>query len=441
MASNIGKHDDRLESSLVGAMLIGGSETIDIAVEMLKPTDLYDPKFRAIFKAIGEQHAAGKHVDEVTIAGLFTDTSYRDVVGRCIYDCPSAAAVEHYATGVRDLALARAMMDLSVRIGQAIERGGPAGEVLNYVSKETDRIQARLAGRESEPQSIAALAKRFVGQIGEAKRFSGLACGVGDGVLDLLTDGWEANTYTVLAARTSLGKSTLGLAIMRGIFQCNAGGGFPLVISTEMSELALARKDLACAAGLSSRDLKRSNLDMGQKLRIRDAIKDGKLDGVYVASMGGASMEQVRAVAKRHKRKFGLPVLLVDLAQQLGSPLKSKDPTGHCSLISGALANLKTELDCAVIACVQINRSVSQEGIGDERGRPQLHHLKQAGAWEEDCDKALLLHRPAYWGGADKRTEVIFAKDRDGGETGSCFIEYDKSTGRFRDATFREEKK
>lgn len=428
------KFDERLESSVIGSCLIA-PEACEVALQMLKPIDFYKQEYQAAFKAIGELYGSGQAPDEVLLARSLGD-SYRDVIGRTIAHCPSAANVESYCEAVRSLALTRALQELSLQIQKGVERNEKPEEIISTFGKEADRMQARLAGKESEPQNVAVLAKSIAGNLGEARQFSGLACGVGDGIVDALVDGWEPSTYTILAARTSMGKSTTALAILRGIYQLNPGAGAPLIISTEMSERALARKDLACAAGLSSRDLKRSNLDMGQKLRIRDAIKNGRLDGVYVASMGGASVEQVRAVARSHKRKHGLPVLLIDLAQQLGSPLKEKDPVAHCSYVSGQLSQLKTELDCAIIACVQINRSV----VNEDGKRPGLHNLKGSGSFEEDPDKVLLLHRPSYYGDADKRTEVILAKDRESGETGSCWISYDKSTGRFVDATFRDKK-
>ena len=436
MAATPTRRDEKLESAVIGSCILSG-DACEVALEILKPTDFYEPQNRAIFKAIGELHAGSKAIDELTVSGLFADSDYRIRIGRSVENCPSPGNVEEYANGVRDLALARAMMDLSVRIGQAIEKGGPANEVAIYVAKEIDRIQARLAGRETEPVECSVLAKRLTGELGPAIRFSGLPCGIGDGVLDLLTDGWERGTYTVIAARTSLGKSTAALAIARGVRRLNPGEGCPLVINTEMSEKALARKDLACVAGLSAKDLKHSNLDRFQKQRVVDVIKSGEMNGVFLTSMCGATIQQVRAVAKRHARKHGLPLLVIDLMAQLGSPFKEKDPVQHLSYLSGQMGQLAMDLDCAVLVCHQVNRSVANE----EDKRPGMTHLKGSGSLEEDPSKVLFLHRPSYWGQMDKRTEFILAKDRDLGNTGSCFVQYDKETGRFVDATHGEIKK
>lgn len=435
--------DDKGEEATIGACLCA-PEACEVAIEMLKPSDFFVPAYRTAFESIKELYNSGKTVDEITVGTLckekFKDFDL-DVLGRCVVRVPSAAGVESYSEGVRSASLARALGSFALRIQGDLERGAKSEEILAFISKESDRINSRLAGVEDEPESIHQISKAIVKDLGPARRISGLACGLGDGILDALLDGWERPSYVVLAARTSLGKSTTALAIARGIVQQNPDAGFPLIISTEMSKQALARKDLACIAGLGSRDIKRGNLDRFQRKKLQETLEKSS-GGLYVASMAGATLEQVRAVAKRHQRKYGLPMLLVDLAQQLGSPLREKDMTAHCGYISNGLFKLALELNTCVLACVQINRSAvtGSVGMGSERGKPEIHHLKNSGSWEEDADKIILLHRPAYYGESDKRTEFILAKDRSSGETGSCFLTYDKATGRFVDSTVRDEK-
>lgn len=434
-SAGIGKHDEKAERAVIGACLIGGPEVCDVALGMLKERDFYNGLSRTAFSRICAAVGGGRPADEVSLAG--GDSSFGDFLFRCTRDCPSAANIESYCETVRSLSLSRALQELSLRIQQGVDRNEKPEEILATFGKETDRMQARLAGRESEPVEVSVLAKRITGELGPATRFSGLPCGLGDGVLDVLTDGWERGTYTVLAARTSLGKSTAAMAIARGVRRLNPQEGCPLIINTEMSEKALARKDLACVAGISAKELKHSNLDRFQKQRIVDVVKSGEMNGVFLTSMPGASIDSVRAIAKRHARKHGLPIIVIDLLQQLGSPFKEKDPTQHLSYLSGQMGQLAIDLNCAVLVCHQVNRSVAQE----EDRRPGLTHLKGSGSMEEDPSKVIFIHRPGYWGQMDNRTEFILAKDRDLGNVGSCFVQYDKSTGRFVDATFAEEKK
>jgi replicative DNA helicase len=120
-----------------------------------------------------------------------------------------------------------------------------------------------------------------------------------------------------------------------------------------------------------------------------------------------------------------LPLLVVDLAQRLHAPGDSEYL--RLTNVSHGLQALAGSLRTCILACVQVSRGAM---LNTEK-RPDLKDLKGTGAWEEDADQVLFLHRPAYYGGKDLRTEVILAKDRITGNVGSTWLQYDRNGGRY----------
>jgi replicative DNA helicase len=188
---------------------------------------------------------------------------------------------------------------------------------------------------------------------------------------------------------------------------------------------------LGTELGVGIRDVKRGNLSHSQMEKINRLISAKAFEGVDVVSASGWTVEQVKACAKRHQRKRGLSCILVDMGAHLRTGLESHGRVEHLEAVSKGLFSMAKELDVLVINTHQINRaSTENDGM-----KPELHNLKGSGAIEEDADLVLMLHRPGYFGSADKRTEIAVKKDRlSGGAGQSCFVVYDKYTGRFKAA-------
>ena len=162
-------------------------------------------------------------------------------------------------------------------------------------------------------------------------------------------------------------------------------------------------------------------------------IDERRLEGVTVRDMPGATLHQVRTAAQQHKRRHGLPMLVVDLAGRVRPPPGRRFEREHEELtaISRGLQELSGKLRTHLIACVQVNRAVF---LNTDK-RPGLEHLKGSGSWEEDADHVIFIHRLALMGVKnDFRTEIIFAKDRIAGNTGSVFLVYNVNTGQYEPA-------
>lgn len=194
----------------------------------------------------------------------------------------------------------------------------------------------------------------------------------------------------------------------------NPGLGSPLLVSTELGKKATATRLLAISAGVSVGRIIHRNLIPEDQAKIERALgPDGMPAGITATFMAGKDVEAVVAIARQHKRKHGLPLLVVDMP----SRLRSGDREGPDMLmaISNRLQSAAEELDTCIIGVVQQNKmSYGSEFRGKE---DQIGgNMKGTGAWLEDCDIGLGI----FWEGKDEEehTAIRMVKGRELGGAG-----------------------
>lgn len=429
-------YDEAAEQAAVACCMVD-SRAAETVIEMLRPDDLFRPIPRTLFREISAMASEGQPLDEIALHARLRakNMDYRVELGQWMMTA-TAANVEQYCGIVREMAEKRAIFNLSQTLAQKVGTGVSCDEALAYVQAELDAINSRRLNIASDPEDLQDAAEKVAHDALTLPPCNDGCFGLRTGVpgFDGLTGGIQCSQLWVLAGLASMGKSTLINRICRGVVAMNEGAGHPLIFSTEMPARAVARNALASAAGVHSRGIMQRNLTEHQQERVREAIESKALSGIKVQYAGGMKLPQVRAIAKRHKRKHGLPLMIVDMASGLDSG--QSNPKDHIDAVTVFLKNLKVELDTCIIACAHFNRSVfanNQAGASKaEARRPELHQLRDSGNIENHADKVILLHRPGYHGDkTDPRTEIICAKDRDG-NTGSIWVVWDRDTSEYR---------
>jgi replicative DNA helicase len=423
--------NEQAEEAVIGCILTS-PEAASIAFESVQEEDFQTAYGRKAYQSARMLWDRGQAVDEITVCGGVTGSDNRafaDWLGRAVVRVPSAARVEDYCSTLRETSQRRAVRGMAQAI---LDGGGQSLSALTKLAAEAlEYCEKRQAGDTAEPRDAQDIAEDIYRECLSKPPLltAGLRTGLANGALDALTEGVQRGQYWIIAARPSMGKSTLIGAIMHGVRRHNPKEGHPLLVTTEMSQRGMVLRALASAAGIHPRGLAKRNLTAEQKAKLKHVVQSKALAGVAIVNPSNIDVPGVRRIAKAHKRKHGLPLLVVDLAGHLQA--RGASEADRLKSVSNGLAALKTELDCCVIACVQINR----QSMMDEDKRPGLHNLKGSGSWEEDADRVLLLHRPAYYGDKhDTRTEIIQAKDRDFGEARSIFVQYDRETGQYENA-------
>lgn len=425
------------ECSVIGGMLINGmSDRAIYALEKLRPDDFSQVANKLIWKQILLMSQRGEEIDIVTLgealqtSGSEVDFSY---LADLANNTPSQANLKRYAEIVKDYAKLR---NANSALHEAIS-------LINTESmKPQDRINSALSevaniGAEDDSDEFKtpdALLTESLNRIQAAfesgKTIVGLSSGFEN--IDQMTGGFRESDLIILAARPSMGKTTLAMNIAENVAYFNQERGKVLIISLEMPAIQLMNKTLSRAGGIYlNRILNGSVVDpdqyregAGKLSNAMEAVLSGK-DNILIDDKGGQHISQVMARAKRAAMKLGkLDLIVIDYLQLIHADGESQ--TIRIGNVSGGLKELAKSLNCPVIALSQLNRALV--------GKPELKNLRDSGSIEQDADVVMFLHDEDYEGNRDEHslTEVIFAKQRMAG-IGSTYLQPELQFSRFAD--------
>jgi replicative DNA helicase len=356
-----------------------------------------------------------------------------------------AAAAAHsgeapeLARAIRDLAQRRTMVSVAEHLKCMTENDAP---VLDTASAAIDALDEIIASRSAtHTRSVwmgeAALGSidRLVTAIQNPGRLTGITTGFRE--LDDRTGGFQRGEFVVLAGRPGMGKSALAITMARLMAQA---GYHVLLNSLEMDSYSVADRAMTDIAW-QERDvieysrLRAGNVTLAQQQRLTEAARTFSTLPLKIDPQSGLNVSQIAARARKHKQSLErqsktLDVLVVDHMHIVApSNRYAGQPVREVTETSGALKALAKELNVAVIALAQLNRSVE----GRDNKRPVLSDLRESGAIEQDADLIAFVFREAYYlanmtctdaGFEDKRTarlmevenvvEVNIAKQRNG---------------------------
>jgi replicative DNA helicase len=412
-------------------MLMGDPRITSVAIDMLPANDFYDPRNQMLFRILSSLYPKYPDLDPIAVnshlkdSGMLDAVGGRDHLGKVMSNCPSPANIESYCNVVRKQATKRRLLDASRKIASIAM--GPDEDVpmsIRALDALEDATEETFSEQPADLQGIAgpiiddAMTK-------PEQDYWGIPTGIADGAFDELTGGIQPGQFWVIGSVPSMGKSTLIKSIAMGVGA--QGQGEPLILSTEMTPSAIARFAIAEAAQIHTNALRRRNLTDSQKDRLAKVRDDSNMRGVKVLYAAGKTVGEVRIIARSHKRRFGLPLLIVDLASGLRADVEGGENQRIAAILRWLVA-MKSELECCVVCCAHLNRLVTS----NEGRRPQLANLRDSGEWEQHADRVLFIHREGYYDANKPNvTEIIQAKDREDGRIASAWIEWKKATGRY----------
>ncbi len=377
------------EQALLGSLLCDPDALLRIADRRLQPSHLFDHRHRLILAAITALHAARQPVDVVTVFEHLRDRGQAEDAGGLPYlndlagSVPSASSVGRYADLVLDKAQRRAMVAASDQARELAARPGDTGEAL-------DRIEALFAGlrsaggastiRSASDLLLQRTAHWTALQAGDVQ--PGIPTGIGP--LDAcLGGGIKPGRNVVLAARPGAGKTSLAWQIATRV----AGQGHPvLFLSMEMQAGELIDRAAPNLAGVPLDRLTTGSFKDADWSRIVDATEEAASLPLYVDDQPALSLLDIRAKARQVQQQHkGLALLVVDYLQLAASASSSASRHHQIEAISRGMKALAKELGITVLLLSQLTRESEQD-------EPELRHLKESGAIEEDADAVLLLH-------------------------------------------------
>jgi replicative DNA helicase len=431
-APDRGLHKETLlaERSVLSGIMQCNSVLGDVLQVLRGPADFMVDAHRRIFRAAVHLYEAGKPIDAVTLADeLFRRKEIEDVryeyLGELWDYCATAAHAVHYAEIVHHLSVARQLIEAGTAIVRdAHDYARPAPELLEEAERRIFAI-----GIENQQGTTAELTMAIDEAYDalDARRQPadrGKAGAVRTGFLDLddLTGGLHNSEFVVLAARPSVGKTALGLALAANAI---SNGVSVFFASLEQARRELAERLLSARAQVDGHRMRLGTITAEEQDRLDQAgrtLRPPQAAKMVIDDTTGQSMLRIAANARRLRLREQIGLVVVDYLQ-LVEPENRRDPRHEqVANISRRLKALARELAVPVVALAQLNR-----GVEERQGRPRLSDLRESGGIEADADVVLLMHRPPE---NQHVVEVLVAKQRNG-PTGDLTLAFDRRYMRF----------
>lgn len=405
------------EQSVLGSMLLD-RDAIIAASEILRPTDFYREAHQKIFQAMLALTDRNEPVDLVTLTEELRQKNQLEAVGGTIgltmlaNVVPTSANVVYYARIVREKAVLRSLINAATRIvTRSFEASDNVDEILDEAEQAIFEVSRRSSnqGFSSMKEILKGTFERIDRLWGNRSGITGVPTGFPD--LDRMTCGLQNADLIIIAARPSMGKTTLALNIAQHIAVSEK---LPVAIfSLEMSKEQLVQRMLCALAGIDSHRLRSGFLaeeDYPKLTRAAGPLSEAPL---FIDDTAAISVMEMRAKARRLKAEHGLSAVFVDYLQLMRGGERAENRQQEISAISRSLKALAKELDVPVIALSQLSREVEKR----DKKRPVLSDLLESGGIEANADLVAFIYREGYYReDAENRylTDIIIAKQRNG---------------------------
>ena len=408
-------NDREAEQSVLGALMLD-QNAIAAVRDVLEPEDFYEDRHQHIFRAAVHLADKGEPTDYLTLRaqlernGVLSRAGGVEYISELSLVTPTAASVRHYADIVGEHAMRRRL------ISAASDVAALGFDDTISAHEAADRAEQRIFGvsdqrRTAEATHIAPVLKDTWSQLetllGGKKFITGVPSNFSE--LDNVTQGLQSGELIILAARPSVGKTSLALNVAR-----NAAvlGRRPVVIfSLEMSKESLVQRLLCSEAHVDSFLLKTGQANADDFARIAQAMDRLTQAELWIDDTPALSISALRARARRMKAQHGIELIVVDYLQLMHGG-RQESRVQEVSDISSGLKSIAKELNLPVLALSQLSRE--SERRTDRR--PQLSDLRDSGSIEQDADIVLFLFRPGMHDAEiDKSiTQLLVAKNRNG---------------------------
>ncbi|KNC11559.1 DNA helicase [Pantoea sp. RIT-PI-b] len=412
-----------IEASVIGGLLIGGytpdaSDVIATLDDSAFSVELY----RRAFGEIKRQAKQRGLIDGMMVAEAMGN-DYVAHIMETTRKCPSAANLKGYARVVADYHKVRRFTELMDAGKREISSAGNHELALNAINQfmasltDIDR-----PGDEIRPMHIRDVLDGYQEllekRVRQGEESDTLKTGIPE--LDQITGGINPVDLVIVAARPGMGKTEFALTVAEGVGRQQLPGSKDnrgvLIFSMEMDANQIIERQLAGAGNLPVSDLRNpAKMDDEGWAKVTLGMKRLLDLDVWIVDASKMNVEQIRAIAERHKRNH--PALSLILVDYLGLIEKPKADRNDLAIahISGSLKRMAKDLKTPVMSLSQLSRDVEKRPKGQRR--PTNADLRDSGSIEQDADSIIMLYREAVYDDespAAKLAEIIVTKNRFG---------------------------
>lgn len=441
-------HSPEAEQGVLGCVLLAPNECLGECIGKFKSGSeaFYDLRHQTIYDALIEMYDQRQAVDVITLQQRLKDKQLLEQVGGIAYLAglpdmvPSAANLSYYLEIVQEKFLLRKMIHTCTGVvGRVYDYEGDVDALLDEVEKDILRINESRV--EASTNTMKDLVRKAITQVEDFHQRQGMLTGVGTGFADFdkMTTGLHGGEMIVIAARPSMGKTSLAMNIAEhAVLEQKLPVG---VFSLEMTADSLVLRMLCSRARVNLRNVREGFLAERDFPKLTGAA--GKLASapLYIDDTAGLSILQLRAKARRMVQQHGVKLFVVDYLQLLHSTSRrAENRQQEIADISNGIKALAKELNVPVIVLAQLNRELEKRGPGT---RPQLSDLRESGSIEQDADLVGLLYKDTKENADDAEPDfeseslpvkLFIAKQRNG-PTGDVNLTFLKSFTRFESAS------
>jgi replicative DNA helicase len=399
------------EQSVLGALLIDKDAIVKVA-EFLRPEHFYKDAHGHIYEAILSLYERREPADIVTVPEELKKKKLLSKVGGVGYladlasGIPTAANIEHYARIIRDDFTKRELIASATRIAEmGFDESTECSQLIDQAEQSLFRVSQDFLREDFVPirQTLEVSFDRLDELHKKGEGLRGIPTGFK--TLDHKLSGLQESNLVILAARPSVGKSSLAANIAQHVA---AVGKLPVgFFSLEMSREQLVDRMLSAQADVDAWRITTGNLEDEDFRKIGEAMGELAEAPIFIDDTPGINMIEMRTKARRLQMEYDIKLFIVDYLQLVhGRGLENR--VQEVSEISQALKNMARELKVPVLALSQLSRAIEQR----TSRIPQLSDLRESGSIEQESDVVMFLYRPDEENRSD--IKLLIAKHRNG---------------------------
>lgn len=397
-------HNVDAEKAVLGSALISNEAALNVLAS-LDESDFYLGKHQLIYRAMNylknEMHAVIDTVsiiDQLIIMKEYENIGGVDYLKECSDSMVSLGALDFYIHAVKDNAILRRML-ITIRNIDNTYLTKDIKNINEFISTSEDQFKESIEQRRiSDFMAVRDIAPRVDEKIQVSNATGETLNGVTTGYeeLDKITQGLRAGEVTILAARPSVGKTSLALNVA---FKAATRGRVPVgIFSLEMSSELLFKRLVAFESGVALTKINANIVTDDERIRIASAINKISQASIYIDDTPGAKINDIMQKCRRLQQKepkLGLIVIdYIGLINVTNNGRGEDARHNEVRKISAALKGLALELKVPLLVLCQISRTAEQR----ENKKPMLSDLRDSGSIEQDADMVWLMYRGDYYG-------------------------------------------
>lgn len=410
--------DLEAEKALLGSLLLSSESLFDIA-DLVSSESFYAAKHQIIFEVVESLVNRKEPVDILTVSAELKQRKEFDAIGGAAYLSDllgligSAANIKYYAQIVRKKELLRKLIEASTHVA---EISYDESDTLESILEEAERRIYEITTKGSGSGRLVAFQEMIEetwARIEKMSENTGELRGTPSGFKDLdnKLSGFQKSDLIILAARPSVGKSSLMLDFAR---HAAVKHNIPVAIfSLEMSKEQLVDRMLSAQSQVDSWKLRTAKLSLDEEFaRLQQGMNDLMKAPLYIDDTPANTILNMRSVLRRLQTDKPIGLVIVDYLQLMNTAKSYDNMVNQVTEISRSLKGLAKEFNVPVIALSQLSRAVESRG-----GRPRLSDLRDSGSIEQDADVVMFIHREDKYGeNTDRKNivEILIEKHRNG---------------------------